>query len=159
MYRSGVTLNVNNPNSVTLNTRTLENGGTVLWTGAGNILTDGVITNRSGALFHAQNAAALNWFGGTPRFDNAGTFRKSIPGTTTANRVSFNNYGAAEIQAGTLLLSGGGLNNGTLNMASGATLKLSGGTYTSSSGSSIAGPADFVVSGATAGCSERATQW
>src|SRR5207302_3903518 len=80
VIEAGGTLDIPGSSAVFLNTRTLENGGTVLWTSAANInMTDGVITNRSGALFHAQNAAALNWFGGTPRFDNAGTFRKSIP--------------------------------------------------------------------------------
>src|SRR6185436_19647145 len=49
-----------------LTTRILENGGTFLWTGAGNInLNSAVITNRTGALFHAQNAATLAFVGGT----------------------------------------------------------------------------------------------
>src|SRR5262249_55100145 len=103
------------------------------------------------ALFQAQNASALNWLSGSPRFDNAGTFRKSVPGTTTASlNVSFNNYGSVDIQAGTLLLGGGGLNNGTMDFASGTTLNLSGGTFTGNAASSIAGPADFIVSGAIA---------
>src|SRR5205085_706535 len=48
---------LNIASGVFLNTRTLENGGTVLWTGAGNhiFLNGAVITNRAGALFQVQN--------------------------------------------------------------------------------------------------------
>ena len=65
--------------------RTLENGGTVLWTGGSINLTTAVLTNRAGALFETQGAGSLNFNGGFSRFDNAGTFRKSVnTGTTTS---------------------------------------------------------------------------
>ena len=35
---------------------------------------------------------SFGFAGGVPRFDNAGTFRKSAGGTTVFNNVSFNNY-------------------------------------------------------------------
>src|SRR2546423_2353034 len=65
---AGATLNAAIPGSASLDSRTLENGGTVLWTGTGTIGmgSGAVITNRAGAVFHAQNAASLsvNFCGG-----------------------------------------------------------------------------------------------
>ena len=100
---------VGGPTFLQLTTRTLDNGGTAIWTGAGNIfLTDAVITNRPGGLFNVQNTALLSFAGGAPRFDNAGTFRKSAnTGTTTVSGVSFNNYGLVELQSGILSSFGG----------------------------------------------------
>jgi hypothetical protein len=89
----------------------LENNGTVLWTGANISLVSAVIiTNRAGALFEIQGAGALSFGGGGgSRFDNAGTFRKSVnTGTNTVgNGVSFNNYGTVDIRNGTLAANGG----------------------------------------------------
>ena len=87
---AGATLNVANASAITLDTRTLENGGTGLWTGATINLISAVITNRAGALFETRGVGALNYQGGTSsRFDNAGTFRKSVStGTTTASFLS-----------------------------------------------------------------------
>jgi hypothetical protein len=103
---------------VNLNASTLENGGSTVWTGAGYIIGGGyIITNRPGALFESQNAATLS--GG--RFDNAGTFRKTVnPGTNTVT-VSFNNYGALDNEAGTLLFTSGLTNLGTVSLAPGTT--------------------------------------
>jgi hypothetical protein len=106
----GAALTIANPSFVTINNRTLENGGTTVWTGAGNInLNAAVITNRVGALFNLQNASPIFFGGGTPRFDNAGTFRKSVTnGTTTIGAsVPFTNYGTVDIQSGILAMSGG----------------------------------------------------
>ena len=148
----GATLDINGTGTKILSGgRILENGGTTFWN-AGNIqgATATVITNRAGALFLVQSSAAITGAGGG-RFDNAGTFRKTSAGTTTINNlVSFNNYGTVEIQSGTLSLVGGGLNDGTMDMAAGTTLNLSGGTFTSSAGSSITGAANLTVSGAVA---------
>jgi hypothetical protein len=134
-----------------MSSRTLENGGTTIWTGLGSIgLNDAVITNRFGALFEARNAGAMNFGGGTPRFDNAGTFLKSTtPGQTSFNSVLFNNYNDAEIQIGTLSLLGGGLNNGTINVPAATALELSG-FFNSSAASSISGAGQFALSGGTA---------
>ena len=86
-----------------------------------------------------------------PAFNNAGTFRKTSSGTTTfGNSIPFNNYNAAEIEAGTLLLAGGGVNNGMMGFSPGTVFELSGGVFTSSSGSSIAGSAQLRLTGATA---------
>lgn len=136
----GITLNAAIPSFASMTSRTLEIGGTMIWMGPGSIsMNDAVITNRPGALLDIQNASAVNFGGGSPRWDNAGTFRKSISaGQTAFNNVGFNNYNDIEIQAGTLSLLGGGLNNGTINVPAGTALDL-GGAFGSSTGSSITG--------------------
>ena len=116
------------PTGVFLTGRTLENAGTVLWTGAGNLgLLNGVITNRAGALFHVQTAAQFSFAGGTCRFDNAGTFRKSVSTGTTTMAVSFNNSGTVEIQTGTLHFSGSFNNNNLVNLSAGTTNRIAAG--------------------------------
>jgi hypothetical protein len=147
-----VTLTINGGTVTLSGGRILENGGTTLWN-AGNIqaATATVITNRASALFQVQSAAGITPGAGGGRFDNAGTFLKTSAGTTTINNlVSFNNYGAVELQSGTLSLMGGGLNQGSMDVAAGTTLGLTGGTFTSSAASSITGAGNFLVSnGAT----------
>jgi hypothetical protein len=105
----GVTLSINGANSLGLSGRTLDNAGTVLWTGAAAMsLGSAVITNRPGALFEAQSAASLTVASGVNRVDNAGTFRKTASGTTTVfGGISLNNYGTLELQRGILAANGG----------------------------------------------------
>ncbi|MGA2245833.1 MAG: hypothetical protein ABSH48_12595 [Verrucomicrobiota bacterium] len=106
----GATLNIANPSFLTITTRTLDNGGNTVWTGAGSIVLDAaVITNRVGALFNAQNSSPISFGGGAPRFDNAGIFRKSVStGTSTiGGSVPFTNYGTVDIQSGILAMNGG----------------------------------------------------
>ena len=74
---AGVTLNLANASAVNLTTRTLENGGTVLWTGGNIDMNAAVITNRAGALVEIRGAGGLAFSGGTSRFDNAGTLPQS----------------------------------------------------------------------------------
>lgn len=99
------------PSIVTLSGgRALENGGTILWTGGNFAMSSAVITNRAGALFEARTVTGLNYLSSPgSRFDNAGTFRKSVnTGTTTVfGGLAFNNYNTVEIQAGILLANGG----------------------------------------------------
>jgi uncharacterized repeat protein (TIGR02543 family) len=134
---------------LSLNTRTLENGGTVILSGAGGIsLNNAVITNRPGALLRAQNSAPLS-SGGAARLDNAGTFRRTGSGSTSA-RIPFNNYGSVEIQTGTLSLFNGGSSSGDFNVPSGTTLDFAGGTFTANASSSITGAGQLSVSAGTA---------
>lgn len=127
---SGATLQVGSASGTGLQ-RVLDNGGTVLWTGAGTLgLLNGVITNRAGALFHAQNAAQFFFAGGASRFDNAGTFRKSFSTGTTTIGVTFTNHGTVEIQTGTLLFSGSFNNHNIVNLSAGTTNRLVGGSAT-----------------------------
>ena len=150
LIQPGAILNLANVNVINLTGgRTLENGGTILWTSGNFGMNGGIITNRAGALFDARTTTGLNYASNPgSRFDNAGTFRKSTGGTTTLfGGLVFNNYGAVEIQAGTLVLGGGGTHNGTFDVPAGTTLSLSGGTHTTSGGSSITGAGNLYVSG------------
>ncbi len=106
VIEAGATLNAAIPGGVFMNGRTLENGGTVLWTGAGFLVMNppAAIINRAGALFEMQNALTITANNGLCRFDNAGTFRKSVnPGTATFP-VAFNNSGTVDIRSGILLM-------------------------------------------------------
>lgn len=130
---AGVTLNAAMPSGAGLNGRTLENGGTVLWTGAGNIgFVSAVITNRVGALFHAQSAGGFAFVSGPNRFDNAGTFRKSVNTGTLdildfSGSGSFNNFGTVEIQTGTLRCNAGLTNAGLIQLSGATTNRLAAG--------------------------------
>jgi hypothetical protein len=125
---AGVTLNAAIPSSVTLTSRTLENGGTILWTGAGFIGVTGgaVITNRAGALFQAQNAVGIGGGIANGRLDNAGTFRKSdqTGATTFASGMALNNFGMVDVRSGKLVANGGytSTSNALLNCALGGTV-------------------------------------
>jgi hypothetical protein len=148
---SNATFTINNiASTVFLNTRTLENAGKILWTGADafNLQCGGaVITNRAGALFEVRNNASFGPFPGNSRFDNAGTFRKTAGSGTTTFAVNnsfvtafyFNNYGTVDLQTGTLLCNATYVNNGALTVSSGATMRMAAGgsgdgTFTNASG-------------------------
>ncbi|HYG24655.1 MAG TPA: hypothetical protein VEH04_17915 [Verrucomicrobiae bacterium] len=146
---SGVTLTLANANAVALN-RTLENGGTLSWTGANISMNNSVITNRPGALFETRGSGGLAFNGGSPRVDNAGTFRKTVhTGTTALTSVALNNYNTVELQTGTLSLSGGGLNAGTIHVPAGSALVYASGTHTAIAGSGIAGDGNLTINGGT----------
>jgi hypothetical protein len=93
-------------------TRTIENAGTVTWTGTGNIRTGsgGVFTNLANAVFDIQNNQSFaNDFGsGNLTFHNTGTVRKSAGTGTTTFGMVFNNTGTVDVQTGTFTLTGGG---------------------------------------------------
>jgi hypothetical protein len=108
----GATFTFANARSVTLDTRTLGNAGTVLWAGNGGLggYSGAVITNRAGALFEAQNNASFTYiYYAACRFDNAGTFRKDTgTGTTTfSSFFGFNNYNTLDIRSGIVAANGG----------------------------------------------------
>ncbi len=125
----GATFNLITSASFGLATRILENGGTVLWTGAGafNVNSGAVITNRPGALFEVQNALPFITVSGDVGFDNAGTFRKSVSSGTTTFGMPLNNYGTMDLQSGTLLCNASFLNSGSVTLSAGATNRLAAG--------------------------------
>src|SRR5665213_2379966 len=134
---------------VYLVTRTLENSGTVVWGGGNFNMNGGIITNDAGASFKVQGAAAFNYQGGAPRFDNAGALHVTGTGTTTLG-VSFNNFNLVDIQGGTFSMSGGGNNTGTITVPAGTTLNFGAGIFTSSGNPSITGAGTLQVSGGAA---------
>src|SRR3954447_4350743 len=78
---------------------------------------------------------------------NNGTLTMSGTGTSIINSA-FNNAGTVNV-SGTLNLSGGGTETGGFSVPSGATLRLSGGTWGFQSASSISGAGNFTHSGGT----------
>jgi hypothetical protein len=116
MSGSGLTvanggLALSGPANKVLSQRTITNTATATWTDTGNFVLGGGATfiNQAGATFDIQNNAVLGYGAGTaPRFNNAGTFRKSAgTGTTTlGGSVVFTNTGTVEVRTGTLFLQG-----------------------------------------------------
>ena len=108
LISAAATLQLGSVSGISLK-RTLENGGTAVWTGSGAmILLNGILTNRPGALFDVQNAGRFFAAGGTCRFDNNGTYRKSVStGTNTVESgMSFNNSGTLDIRSGIIQANG-----------------------------------------------------
>jgi len=143
----GATLNIVGPGgpygALSITSYTLDNGGTTLWSGGIIEMNGGVITNEAGALFQIQNPASIFDYGGSPRFDNAGTVRITGSGTN-AFYIIFNNYNDTQIQGGTLQIDGG-LNNGTMEVPAATTFSLGSGTFNASPPSSISGAGNFTV--------------
>ncbi|WP_199291004.1 Ig-like domain-containing protein, partial [Anabaena sp. FACHB-1250] len=63
--------------------------------------------------------------------------------------VAFNNTGTVNVEAGTLVLSGGGVNSGTFNITSGKTLEINDSVYTFTNAARINGSGKFLISGGT----------
>jgi hypothetical protein len=129
-----------------INTRTVENNGTVTWTGNGTVslLNGAVWSNNAGALFGAEGNGTL--LGG--QFNNAGTVRKSGGTGTTNLNITLNNSGTVEALAGTLRIGGGsgtGSSSGTFRAGSGGTISFEGGTHTLITGASGVGPGTLRV--------------
>ncbi|HEV2970245.1 MAG TPA: hypothetical protein VGY55_09660, partial [Pirellulales bacterium] len=139
-----------------LDTRTLNNGGSASFTGVAIdqfgyfYLYNGAILNNSGTFdsgwsLNFNNNIVPN--GTTGTFNNTGTFTRSVGTGTTTVSVPFNNSHIVTVQAGTLLLNGGGTETGSFQAASGATLNFGGSGTTLAAGSSLSGPGTTIISG------------
>jgi hypothetical protein len=127
-----------------LDGRTLVNEATATWEGGSITASNAAIwDNQPGALFDVRtDASFVANFG--PRFDNAGTVRKSAGTGTATLGPLFNNSGNVDVQTGTLSLSGGGLSSGVFTSEMGATLNFAGGTQTLTTASTIHGAGDVL---------------
>ncbi|MGA2245836.1 MAG: hypothetical protein ABSH48_12610, partial [Verrucomicrobiota bacterium] len=141
----GATLTIGSGQFLTLNGRTLDNRGTTISSGGIMDLNAAVITNEPGALFQLATPATIEFGGGSPRFDNAGTLNLSGNGTTTFGGVALDNFNLVTIQGGALVLQGGGNNSGSISVPVGTTLDLGGVSFTSSSNSSIIGGGELLM--------------
>jgi hypothetical protein len=135
----------------------LTNNGVLNWTNNA-ALYDGngsVFTNLPGASIIVSNCPTWVFGGyyntGTHVFGNGGTIVLDGPNLQmeTMNYENFINSGTITINTGTLNLNSGSLlDSGPVNVASGATLNLSG-VDSSTAASSISGAGNFLVSGGT----------
>jgi hypothetical protein len=120
----GLTVN----GAVTLDGRTLNNAGDATWAGAGafNVNGGAVVNNQADATFTVQSDQSFFWHtGGSPTFNNAGTFTKAAGTGTTTMSGQFNNSGTVTVNSGTLSLTGGVTGSGAFAVAAGATLDFS----------------------------------
>ncbi len=115
-------------------------------TGSGAIISNapsGVIT----AIFNG-NSFDNYVYGGGMSFYNAGTMNLSGTNQTGFFTCPFYNSGTVNVSSGTLDLSGGGNNNGGLNLGSVGTLNVTA-NYSFASGSMISGTSTNIFSGGT----------
>jgi hypothetical protein len=122
---------------------TLDNGGTVNWQGAGDLIAGAtyysqlvVITNRAGGVFNVLNdraLAAVDTSGyGAPafRFDNDGTVSKTnSTGTNAVSGVNFNNAGLLNVRSGAVNINGSGTSVGEFRTTDGTAIYFASGNY------------------------------
>jgi hypothetical protein len=143
-------MNISGTATKSLSRRTINNAGTVTWSGGDINCDDGaVFNNQTGGIFDAQSNAIFSWtlLGSTPTFNNIGTFRKTISAsTTTFSGVTFINTGTVEAQTGTISFSGGVISGGTFNAGPGTTISFAG-TSTFNNGTVFTGAGVNLVTG------------
>ncbi|MGD0519383.1 MAG: PEP-CTERM sorting domain-containing protein, partial [Thermoguttaceae bacterium] len=108
---------------------TLENQGTIIYTGTPYLLygiNGAILDNTAQGLIDLKNDRSFLplWAGVKSTITNAGTFRKSAGTGTTITPAVFNNTGTVEVQSGTLSLEGGGTGSGIFNISEGANLQI-----------------------------------
>ena len=150
-----LTLNVGGTNYLYLDGTTLQNQGTILYTGSPYHLSgnNGVILeNQASGLVDLQNDRSFLYWASTgtrPTINNAGIFRKSAGVVTSTTPAVFNNTGTVDVQTGTLSLEAGGTSSGTFIVASGATLQFNGGTHVWQGGVSSSGAGVLKIASGT----------
>ena len=126
---AGAEMRISGDDHKRLRNQTINNAGTVVWTGAGMLFgSSGVFNNQAGGVFEIQSDSTFLWWDrlayGWPTFNNAGILRKSEgTGTTTFDSVTFNNTGTVEVQSGTLAFQGGYTQTDGATMLTGGTLR------------------------------------
>lgn len=132
----GSTLAITGANIKTLSGGRSVNAGNTTWSGnTGNnnnaiaIATASAFNNTG--TFTDSNAfdSIISAGNGGGTFNNNGTFNKQS-GTTTTIGVIFNSSGAVNVNAGTMLMGGGGTDSGVFNIADGAKLEFRNGAHT-----------------------------
>ena len=108
------------------------NAGNTTWSGNtgndNNVLTlSGAGVFNSAGTFTDANTFNSTISGGT--FNNSGTFNKQSNTTTSISTV-FNNTGTVNVNAGSMLMGGGGTSSGAFNIAAGAKIEFRNGTHT-----------------------------
>ena len=123
------------------------NAGNTTWTGnTGNDnnavgLSIGSVFTNTGT-FTDSNAFDSSMSNGT--FANSGIFNKQSA-TTTSMSSAFSNTGTVNVNAGTMLMNGGGTDSGVFNIANGAKLEFRNGAHTLNN-VTTSGPGTFQIS-------------
>jgi hypothetical protein len=106
-----------------INSHTLDNAGTLTWSGGLLLLNNATINNLASGTIDAQLDGIFGV--STPNVvNNAGTFKKSVGTGTVQVNATFNNTGNVQVTAGTLQLLAGGASSGAFTAAAGSTLEL-----------------------------------
>ncbi|MEO7678909.1 MAG: NF038122 family metalloprotease, partial [Verrucomicrobiota bacterium] len=171
---SNLTMNISGADGKYLELGTLNNAGTIIWTGAGQILgTYNSVLNNTGVFEMQNNSQFYNYSGSSPVpiINNSGTLRKRIATgqsdvTAQNGGWTLNNTGLIDVQSGVLSaqsqfnvnaggsFSGGGITrvdgatatmNGSNNIVAGGTFEFASGTLTGMG--MFNGPGAFVWSG------------
>jgi len=128
--------------------RTLNNGGSVSWSGGNLTFSAGnTVNNQAGGTFDITADGRLSGAASTP-INNAGVFRLLAGSAGTTVLAPFNNSGQVQVQASTLELNLGGNHTGTCSTAPGSTLRFGGGTHVLNAGSVVAGSGTLSLAGA-----------
>jgi uncharacterized repeat protein (TIGR01451 family) len=144
---TGATLNISGAGTRHVNGGTLNNSGTVNWSGGNNlsIYNSGVINNLAAGLFSVTNDQLIyqSCCSAAQAFNNAGTFRKSAgTSVTTIDGNGFDNSGTLDVQSGTVVLGSGGTSTGIFNAASTGTILVSS-VYTLGTGATLTGSGNY----------------
>ena len=98
----------------------------------------------------SSHATPLSHYTGTALVTNLGTINATAAGSHAfEGPVGFSNAGTVNVEAGTLILRGGGSDAGAYAVASGTVLNFAGGTRTLLEGSQVSGAGTLLVSGGT----------
>jgi hypothetical protein len=127
---NGAALAISGNSDKTFSQRTINNAGTLSWSGTGNLNSGNAATinNQVGGLFDLQSDQAwiYNQGGNLPMLNNAGTFRKSGGTGTSTLQATATNSGTLALLSGTVTMGGSGLfcaltskiqGTGTLNIS------------------------------------------
>jgi len=143
----GAVMNISGTNIKYWSQRTINNAGTVTWTGNSDIAAgfNATFNNLANATFDIQNDPNLADNGSIYRtytfFNNAGTLIKSGGSGKTTLVAFFNNTGTVEVRSGTLsFYNWGGASSGSFTGLAGTTLDFWGVTHDFSEASSITAP-------------------
>ena len=149
---SSATMNITGFGTRFIDGGTLNNDGTVNWSGGNNlsIFNSGVINNHASGLFSVKNDQIIyvHCCSGGQAFNNAGTFRKSVAtNTTTIQQNGFTNSGTLDVQSGTVNLSAGGTSTAVFNAGSSGRVLFNGTPYTLAGAATLTGPGNFEMNG------------
>lgn len=144
------TITLGGPSAKAINASRLSNNGTVVWGGLGNLqLNTGAVVVNAG-IWEVQTDAALQNFSDVSTFDNFGFFYKTIGSEETRIGCLFNNFGGVAVFSGRVRLAMGGSLSGSIDVADGLELTLTGGSHFLEHGLAVTGDGRFVVENATA---------